>query len=506
MSTALMLSSCKDFLNMPPKNVKVVYTMEDVRETMSLYLFSQVSSSQGYTGWNPVKFNGVSVQFPFTRHVNTSIQILANDLNLEDFLNNASSSYSGGKGLLPDYVGGKEWDSYVLASRIWTEVFNNIGFLNMTLKDLEKVPDFDQVNYDRISGEGRVARAYHLLQLNQLFAPSDRNDLGIPFNLDADVIEGDTRWKQTELYKVLINEIKEVMEYKTVPKTSWNLYYNHRVMCAILAQTYRYKAHTCAKEDSDWANAEYYAKEARQEERVANTLEEVTEITNIPTTNSVDKPHKFALIRFAIQASAEYSLAPWGSLTTTLFQSPSDELYKLYDDNDFRKSVYFKIADDAPVEEQDGKTTKIENDKIVNVVRLCYAHDNTDINDVHVLFSHAELLLIEAEAAAYQNNNARALELLNNFKSSRIPGYAGYKGNDIVKEIYNERRKEFAYEGISNWVDMKIFSEGLSRFAYDENAETVVRYTLQKNDFRYTLPIPEEETKYSNIPQNPGWK
>ena len=34
-------------------------------------------------------------------------------------------------------------------------------------------------------------RAYYLLRLNQLFAPYDKDDYGIPFNFDADVVQGE---------------------------------------------------------------------------------------------------------------------------------------------------------------------------------------------------------------------------------------------------------------------------------------------------------------------------
>lgn len=40
-----LCGACSDFLNMPPKNTKVVYTMEDVRGAMSTLLFATTSSS-----------------------------------------------------------------------------------------------------------------------------------------------------------------------------------------------------------------------------------------------------------------------------------------------------------------------------------------------------------------------------------------------------------------------------------------------------------------------------
>ena len=82
-----LCGACSDFLNMPPKNTKVVYTMEDVRSAMSTLLFATTSSSycKGYVS-NTVLFNGEYVQYPFTRRNNVSSILYTNDLDLENFL------------------------------------------------------------------------------------------------------------------------------------------------------------------------------------------------------------------------------------------------------------------------------------------------------------------------------------------------------------------------------------------------------------------------------------
>ena len=115
-------------------------------------------------------------------------------------------------------------------------------------------------------------------------------------------------------------------------------------------------------------------------------------------------------------------------------------------------------------------------------------------------------MLIEAEALARQGKDG-ALELLNEFKRSKIPGYAGYSGSDVIGEILKERRKEFAYEEQMNWLDMKRTGAQVSRQVKDEATNEVKTYTLESNDYRYTFPLPADyELMYNNVPQNPGWK
>ena len=123
-----------------------------------------------------------------------------------------------------------------------------------------------------------------------------------------------------------------------------------------------------------------------------------------------------------------------------------------------------------------------------------------------ILFRFSDLLLIEAEALARQGKDG-ALDLLNEFKSSKIPGYAGYTGGDVIGEILKERRKEFVYEEQMNWLDMKRTGASVSRKAKDEATDEIKTYTLEGNDYRYTFPLPADyELMYNNVLQNPGWK
>lgn len=491
MSSALIMTSCKDFLNMPPKNAKVIYTMSDVREAMSTLLFATANSSY-YPGWSnkAVRFNGQYIQYPFTRYINVTTSLLTNDLDMEQFPNETLPvPADGGRTFSKDYHENKDWMSYTTGSRIWAQVFSNIGFVNNILDDLKKVPDYNKTDYERISGEGRVMRAYYLFRLNQLFAPYDKNEFGIPYNLDADVIEGGERSKQTDFYTEIIKEITDVQAYATVPKASWNLFFNHDIMNAILAEIYWYKAESCAKEAGDWAKAESYARLARNGNDIENTIDQQKELTIIPDNATFDRPHRFALVRIALNYIGPRDNSPWGNVKDGIYQSPSDELYSMYDANDIRREVYFK---------------QNEGDPKIYMVKL-QKPATSSMTTTHTLFRFSELLLIEAEAMERQGKGG--LDLLNQFKKAKIPGYAGYTGGDVIGEIFNERRKEFILEEQHNWIDMKRRAEPVKRMGLDQATATPTEYSLDKNDYRYTMPIPEDvELMYNNIPQNPGWK
>lgn len=490
-----LFNSCKDFLNMPPKNVKVVYTTEDVKEAMSLFLYGTLNSNAATrtakTSNNIVYFGNSRIQYPFSRYVNVTAAMCSDDINMVGFINeNQDRPDRGGESYDEDYKEIKNWEGYNFSGIIWKVAYVDVGYLNMVLTDLNNVPDYDKVEHERISGEARVIRAYYLLRLNQLFAPYDNNDLGIPINFDSEDIGGHPRLKQTEVYKILFDELNDVLAYETTPKDSWNIFYNKKVIYAILAQAYQFKASSAAGEKDDWSKAEYYAREARDGKRVENTVEEQKELNYVPEDFIVNKPHAFALIRFALLGDGHNGYSPWGT-TSLPQQRPSDELYAMYDENDIRLSVFFK-------EGENGKPY---------FVKLQSSGDVDDCNETHPLFRMSDLLLTEAEAKARQNDIDGARALLNDFKSSKIPGYTGYAGNDVLDEILRERRKEFVLEEQMRWLDMKRLGVAVSRDANDDESTGVSTYTLEANDYRYALPIPVEyELQYNNIQQNPGWK
>ncbi|MEG1737590.1 MAG: RagB/SusD family nutrient uptake outer membrane protein, partial [Odoribacter sp.] len=433
-SLMMLLSSCEKFLNMPPKNVKVVYTTQDVKEAMSLFLFATTKSNAG-TGtagstWNIVYFSGGRIQFPFSRYINVSTTMYTDDMEMVKFVDESNAeARRGGQPWTKEYNENKKWEGYLFSAALWKSAYTSVGYLNMVLTDLKNVPDYDKIEYERIAGEARVIRAYYLLKLNQLFAPYDKNDFGIPMNLDSDVIGGGARWKQTAIYEKLIGELKEVLQYETLPKDSWNIFYNKKVIYGILAQTYQFKAGSCAKEADDWSNAEYYAKLARDGNRVENTVDEQAELVYVPEDYLVNKPHPFALLRIALLGDGFNGYSPWGRPSKPQ-QSVNDELFSMYDATDIRVPVYFKKVNNIPY-----------------FVKLQSSGSVDDCNESHLLFRMSDLLLIEAEAMARQGK-AEALKLLNEFKSSKIPGYAGFQGgeNGVLEEILKERRKEFVLE------------------------------------------------------------
>lgn len=223
--------SCKDFLNLTPKNQVVVYTMEDVKQTMSSYLFAMASDGQA------IYFNGEAITFPFDSDISASFAMYGNDVNMTEWF------YYGIGGRYEDlYRENIEWNGLILAERLWKRFYLSIGYMNEIFHNLENAPDKNENNddYIRIMAEAKIFRAYYIFKLTQYFSPYKNNQLGIPLNLSSDVVTGSGRWKQTDVYKFILDELHEVETYEVLP-TKWDVMYNQDVLHSLLAEVYWYK-------------------------------------------------------------------------------------------------------------------------------------------------------------------------------------------------------------------------------------------------------------------------
>ena len=125
--------------------------------------------------------------------------------------------------------------------------------------------------------------------------------------------------------------------------------------------------------------------------------------------------------------------------------------------------------------------------------------------DLVVLFRSDEMYLINAEANLYINPE-KAQEVFLRYVTAKLPSYE-LRGN-LQEEIMKERRKEFCFEMDFRWLDMKRFGVEVHREGLDLDGENVKVYSLDKDDYRYALPIPmDAELSWNDkIEQNPNWE
>lgn len=478
----LLFSACQDFLDLQPKNKIVMNTLEDIRSMVGAYLYSM-----GGNGTNPVTFNGKSITWPFTKSINLGFTMYSNEMEMVRF---PVSTY--GKSFSKVYYENVGWEGVTLGKNLWVNFYLHIGYLNEAVVALEDLGGKDQAAWQKVMGEVKTIRAWYILKLLEHFCTYDNPDLGIPLNLDPDQITGGKRWKQSDVYKQIINDLTEVLGY-TAASDDWNMFYQKEIVNLILAHTYWFKASSAAAEDTDWSRAAKYAADvlAIRGELETTSKQLKTEFAGDCTTPYItNNPYAFVKLASKLTASTGNADAPFYPNANT-GQRPTDEFYKLFDAGDIRLEAFFG-------------TTVIGGEKVPYIYK--YTRSWLFTGEFAVLFRVAEAYLIGAEANA-RLGNPEGKKLLEAFKQSRIPGYTTYDGNDLLGEILKERRKEFCYEMDFNWLDMKRLNQQLTRPGMDSATGEETSYSLKAGDYRYALCIPlEEELSYNpDITNNPGW-
>lgn len=123
-----------------------------------------------------------------------------------------------------------------------------------------------------------------------------------------------------------------------------------------------------------------------------------------------------------------------------------------------------------------------------------------------------EALLNRAEAYAMTGNGQGAADDLNKLREKRFQEGADYRvtaGDDPVRVVRDERRREFCFEGM-RWFDLRRWATpAIAHRYYDDNGRALL-YRLEEKDVAYTLPVPREEQLRNpliepvNRPERPG--
>ena len=124
---------------------------------------------------------------------------------------------------------------------------------------------------------------------------------------------------------------------------------------------------------------------------------------------------------------------------------------------------------------------------------------------------NAEIKQVHAERQQYEagqadndkqdRHDAENFKVLDDFKQGRYLDVEGsYTESDLLNEILKERKLEFYHEQDMWWLDMKRLQTRMERIVNG------TMYILEPDDFRYSLPIPQNEMSANkNMVQNPGW-
>lgn len=488
LTMSMMLFACSDFLSITPSGKKVVQTVEDHRDILASYL-----SFMKNTDRHQMKIMGVGA-YAYPDFAVGSFGYYTGELQPAKVY---SHLFNQEKGEYTDLAVKKlTWRDP--NTQLWDRFYSFLGPINMIISDIDNASGQNVALRNQVKGEALVWRIFAYYKLLQYFSPIKSNEYGIPMYLNPSEDIGTAmpqRKTQKEVFAQLISDaslLEKLLEQ--TPSSDWNLAYREDFLHSMMASVYLWKASSGAAESSDWENAYNEAKKAIGSRRLESSLDGLKRVFDCSKQYiDVDPRSSEYFIRIAdksgfICSSSSYRLNQHSRTYTS--GEVLEEYYSLYKDNDKRKQFYF---------EKDPATGVMLNDKYGSAGVEFYEN----LYGCVMPFRLAEAYLIAAEAACRLGKEDDAAKLLYEFKQSRYdsPAPVAQRGNALLEEILKERTREFYIEGDFLWMDMKRLGKTMQR---EVNGHA---YTLEVDDFRYTLPIPSDELTRNKkgITQNPGW-
>ncbi|HEX6179817.1 MAG TPA: RagB/SusD family nutrient uptake outer membrane protein [Chitinophagaceae bacterium] len=370
---------------------------------------------------------------------------------------------------------------------IWTDAYSTILAANNIINSSVT----SNANVDNFKGEAYALRALMYFELVRFFATPytvSPDAEGVPIVLTYDIDLKPSRKKVSEVYAQVIADFNQAFMLITQAKNS--SYINKYAVKALLARVYQHMG--------DWTNARTAALDV-----VTNggyVLLDTTAFkeyfkTAIPVPAATVKPETI----FEVSSDAVNNL---GSNALAYFYEQdrgygdaiaTDNVFNLYSATDARRYYI------DPTKRRANATT---GPLIKAVVKYPNTNNANDKDDTKVI-RYADVLLILAEAYYNLNDETNARLRLNEVARKRDPLFAGYAstGTALLDDIINERRKEFAFEGLRFW-DLVRLNRVIDRGPqYPASGRTIA-----VGNTRRLQPIPQTERDANpNISQNAGY-
>lgn len=486
----LLFTSCDDFLNLKPRDKRVVNTVEDYRDIMASYmnfLKSPLPTREALFG--------IGFTYPYF-DVSENLAVYTGESYLKklgSYYNEDKQEYTETGRKLLTWMDSKPY--------VWNQYYQFLGPINVLISGITTADGDNEELRNYVKGEALVWRAFSYYKLLQYFSPYKDNTYGIPVYLNPVDDIGTAmppRNTQKEVFAQILGDCQEVLRLLEITGTSdWNCAYRYDFVNAMLASVYAWKAMSGAAEDSDWSNAEKCATEAMTGRQLTHSSEELREMFNCRDVTSETSVESSEFYFRIIDASKtpyvfNFSNSYYKNDGTSLGIADGElnlSYYRYFSDNDIRKSAYFTA---------DGT----RSDKY-NILGMGGSLLSISGGGCLMLFRLAEMYLIKAEALLRQGNVGEAQAVLQEFKNARYTDAVVVPADKdaLLGEILNERVREFYMENDFRWLDMKRLGIRMERVIAGEI------HVLEPDDFRYSFPIPRKEMELNrNMVQTPGWE
>ncbi|MGN7706826.1 RagB/SusD family nutrient uptake outer membrane protein [Chryseobacterium sp. 22543] len=356
----------------------------------------------------------------------------------------------------------------------WNTPYQAIFYTNVVLEGWDKLSSDDKQseNGKFVRAWALFDRAYNLFNLTQTFGAtydktSADKDLGVPIKISSDVNDIQQRATVEQTYDRILNDLSEALP----------LFSN-------IIQS---------KNPNRPSKAAAYALEARVYLSMHNYKDALNSINNsmaiyntLIDYNTIDIKDQapFSLINpevlYSSISNLSYSAVTVGTGATTM----DPEFIQLYEKNDLRRYIYFKVDNDTYFMKSGYNGTGV------------FPFTGLAVDENYLIKSECQVRSGDLPGSLTSLNTLLEKRYL---KGAFIP-YSSNSSQNILEKIILERRKELVWRGL-RWADIKRLNK--------EGANIILKrvidgttYTLAPNDPKYVMPIPDDEIALSHIQQN----
>jgi tetratricopeptide (TPR) repeat protein len=433
---------------------------------------------------HPVAFNLSSCKKMLDEKSDKSITTISNirDLkaimNANDVLNNlgvsladvgadeyilSSSSYDQ---LRPEFQQAVRWDENANPDA-WSQHYAVVYYANVVLQELNRISDGSSFERNVVKGQALFFRSLSFYQLAQFyckpFGISSSSDLGIPLRLTPNTEERIFRSSVSDTYKRIIDDLKVAADL--LPPKFDAINQPGKLAClGLLARTYLSMG--------DYESALRYSNlylEVAPELLDYNTLDTLAS----PSMPANNKENQFVSIYVANIPSRNTAINP--------------DLFNLYDTNDLRRTLLFKVNHTS------------------GAITFKGSYSGIGAHNSFCGIATDEVYLIQAECLSRLKKNQEATNSINEllkhrYKNGTFIPVDGLTDNTLTNYIITERRKELVFRG-TRWSDLRRLNQEGSSIQLTRNINGN-NYTLPANDKRWVWLIPQAVIIQSGIQQN----
>jgi hypothetical protein len=361
---------------------------------------------------------------------------------------------------------------------IWTTMYKVINNTNIILENVDNI-EGEQAQINAVKGQALALRArcyFNLVRLYQHTYSIAKEKPGVPLQLTSD-LEPKARASVQEVYNQIVTDLTNaetlLVDYG---RPSIN-YYNADVVNFLLAEVYLTM--------EDWAKAQQYANKIRSSYELMTIGEYKAGFST---------PNKEWVLAYE-QGSQDYwwydSPACWFDFGQNNAPWQAEQILP---------SNYFVDI----IMKDDPRLLVIANPLYPGkyaATKFLELRDEPPYGNLYD-FRAAEMYLVEAEAAARQNDVQTALQVLNTLQRERGATVTNTSSQDaLIDAILLERRKEMWGEGLE-WFDILRLQLPIERITSQGHYQNI---SIPKNSNKLIMMIPEKEViNNSLLVQNPN--